>query len=175
MIGSEMIGNLVLGGGTAPAARRTTIVEGLRQFLTDTAAACLASGAIGRAANVYYLRRPQSAADLPAVIIEKQGEDREDCLNEAAESATYRFSVFIWSTEPEETTALARAFRVALTCDDDDEDEGAGPERFPLYMLGRRVDSAWLDDESDDATTPDDGSDDWLYETQQTFSLIAEE
>lgn len=165
-LGDAQLGELLLGGVDPGAVRETTIHEALRRKLMD---AC-EDAVIERTVKVYYKRRPESANDFPCIVFDKDDEQRLDCLTEAATVGTYAYSINIISPLPEETTEISRAVRVGIVGDGEND---AG--QFPFYMLGRKCTSAWLDGESDDVDGGEDDSDDWIYVTNQTYSLIVED
>ena len=166
VLGEGLLGELVLGQGLAAPERHTSVQEALRQFIIDAIARTIAAGLV-RATKVYSLRRPQSANDLPCILIDKTAEDRLEGLNCTSDNATYTFALKIVSTLPGEPTELAHVILAALG--------KRAADDFPFFALGREFSSAWLDNADDETELNDDDSDDALYVAQQNFSLIVED
>lgn len=152
MIGIQNFGDQELGGET-----KLSIPEGIRRYVSD-----LVSELDGITTRVFYLRRPQSAKEMPCVVIDKQDENRVHCLGSKSPRATYHFTISVWSYDPVEADAIYAAVR-------------NGMEHFSGYWYGHKVCSVWIETDSDGADDPNDGSDDWVYGKTTSYGMVVDD
>jgi len=128
-----------------------TVEEALVQFLvTVTDVDC------------YFLARPQGYDDLPAVVVEKMSEEREDAFDSRAVNIPYEFQIRVWTIDPATTLQLSTAIRDAL-------------DGFAGDMQGRNVCYASFTGEEDSAEPPFDDSNRWIYGRHSTYEIIVED
>lgn len=119
---------------------------------------------ISAATNVdcYFARRPQGYDDLPAVVVEKQNEERDDCFDCRAVNIPFTFTVRVWSLDPATTVSISKSIRQAL-------------DGFSGDMHGRTVLFASFEGEEDDVEPPFDDSDRWIYGRHTSYEIIVED
>lgn len=112
--------------------------------------------------DCYYARRPQGYDQLPAVVIEKQAEERDDCFDCRAVNIPFTFVVRVWTTDPVDTLGISTTIRQAL-------------DGFSGDMNGRIVCYASFEGEEDDVEPPFDDSDRWIYGRHTNYEIIVED